>query len=69
MKRRASFRISSGIACAAGPSFDPARDQLATVGVPEPLLVEYTVLGFPSLAAIDLPFELLQPYRAGCPPS
>lgn len=55
--------------CAAGPSFDPARDQLAMVGMPEPLLVEYTVLGFPMVAAIDLPFELLQPYRAGCPPS
>ena len=39
------------------------------VGMPVPLWVEYTVLGFPSMAAIDLPFELLQPYRTGCPPS
>ncbi len=61
--------VGTASTCAAGPSFDPGRDELAMVGMPGPLWVEYTVLGFPSMAAIDLPFELLQPYRTGCPPS
>jgi hypothetical protein len=52
--------------CAAGPSFEPAVDQAASVGIPE-LRVAYSVLGFPRTAVIDLPFEMLQPYRADCP--
>ena len=52
--------------CAAGPSFEPAADQAASVGIPE-LRVAYSVLGFPRTAVIDLPFEMLQPYRADCP--
>jgi hypothetical protein len=59
--------VDTASPCAAGPSFDPATGEAATVGLP-PLRVMYSVLGFPRTAAIDLPFDVLQPYRAGCPP-
>lgn len=52
--------------CAAGPSFEPLADQ-AAVGIPE-LRIAYSVLGLPRTAVIELPFEMLQPYRADCPP-
>lgn len=58
--------VATASRCAAGPSFDPATEQLAAVGLP-PIQVSYSVLGFPRTATIRLPFDVLQPYRNGCP--
>jgi hypothetical protein len=60
--------VGTASPCAAGPSFDPAAGQVAMVGMPE-LRVQYSVLGLPRTTAIRLPFDPLQPYRAGCPAS
>ena len=54
--------------CAFGPASDAAATGVTDlVGMPV-LRVEYKVLGLPRTAAIDLPFEILQPYQANCPP-
>ena len=58
--------VATASPCAYGPSYNPATDQLAAVGLP-PIQVSYSVLGFPRTATIRLPFDVLQPYRSGCP--
>jgi hypothetical protein len=58
--------VATASACAAGPSTSPAAAQPGAVGLP-PIQVSYSVLGFPRTATIRLPFDVLQPYRDGCP--
>ncbi len=60
--------VETASPCAAGPLYDPANAaDTAYVGIP-PVRVEYSVLGFPRTADINLPFDMLQPYQANCPP-
>ncbi len=64
----ALWLVETASPCAAGPQYDPAdAADTAYVGIPT-VRVEYSVLGFPRTTENNLPFDLLQPYLANCPP-
>lgn len=59
--------VGTASTCAAGPAFNPGGSWSA-IHIPD-VRVRYTILGIPRTTTVRLPFDLMQPYEANCPPA